>query len=177
MRTLPPVKGALVAAACALALLPAGAAQAGSGPAPAPGSDRAQTSMSEAPEDSPFKDAARQARVCTDAYQIGSTGYVKRKGETIASVKQFYSPRCNRNYGYLYVWESFRKKHPHWSTNIAVYDFRTKKLVGLRTWDRTSQESFWSHPADTVRHCTAARGVVRAPGDTAQHFAYSSKRC
>ncbi|WP_369204069.1 hypothetical protein [Streptomyces sp. PU-14G] len=177
MRTLPPVKGALVAAACALALLPAGAAQAGSGPAPAPGGDRGATAMNAAPESSPFEDSARQARVCADAYQIGSTGHIKRKGHVIASVKQFYSPRCKRNYGYLYVWKSFRQKHPHWSTNIAVYDFKTHKLVGLRSWNRTKAASFWSYPADTVRHCTAARGVVRAPGDSKQNFAYSSKRC
>ncbi|CAL9439082.1 hypothetical protein ACH4LN_18865 [Streptomyces albus] len=177
MRTLSPVKGALVAAACAMALLPAGAAQAGDSTA-GPAADSGASPMNvQDSDDNPYGEAAERARVCNDAYQIGKTGYIVRKGQRIGSVKQFYSPRCNRNYGYLYVWKSFRQKHRYYSTNIAVYDFNTKKLVGLRVWNRTSQASFWSYPANTVRHCTAARGVIRAPGDVKQNFAYSSKRC
>ncbi|NSC21605.1 hypothetical protein FM076_10470 [Streptomyces albus subsp. chlorinus] len=184
MRTLSPVKGALVTAACAMALLPAGAAQAGSNPAPAPEADRGAMSTAMADQDGSMADQdgsmdedSLRALPCNDAYQIGSTGHIKRKGQVIASVKQFYSPRCKRNYGYLYVWKSFRQNHKNYATNIAVYDFNTKKLVGLRVWNRTSAASFWSYPANTVRHCTAARGAVRAMGDSKQSYAYSSKRC
>ncbi|WP_431981679.1 hypothetical protein [Streptomyces qinglanensis] len=180
-----PVKGALTAAACAMALLPAGAAQADV-TAPAPTEARAgeATATAGAPESAPAADeagmsadrSAMAAHMCSDAYQIGSTGYIKRKGYTIGSVKQFYSKKCNRNYGYLWVWKSFRDHHRNYATNVGVYDFHAKKLVGLRIWRHTSAAEFWSYPADTVRHCTAARGAVTVPGES-KNYAYSSKRC
>ncbi|GAA2596153.1 hypothetical protein [Streptomyces axinellae] len=175
MRTPVSSKGGLVAAACALALLPAGAASAGEAPAPA---GHRQLMHSQAtPDGNPSSRAAQAAGVCNDAYQIGKTGHIKRNGQIIGSVKQFYSKNCHRNYGYLWVWKSFRDKHRDYSTNIAVHDFRTNELVGLRSWSKTHQQEFWSYPADTVRHCTAARGVIRAPGDSNQNYAYSSKVC
>ncbi|WP_326690529.1 MULTISPECIES: hypothetical protein [unclassified Streptomyces] len=175
MRTTVSSKGGLVAAACLLALLPTGAANAGDAPPPAGHRELAKTEAM--PEGNPSSHAAQAAGVCNDAYQIGKTGHIERKGEIIASVKQFYSKNCHRNYGYLWVWESFRAKHRSYSANIAVHDFRTNELVGLRSWSGTHQQEFWSYPADTVRDCTAARGVVRAPGDQNQNFAYSSKVC
>ncbi|MBO8198741.1 hypothetical protein ACFW4X_07035 [Streptomyces smyrnaeus] len=178
MRTLSPVKGVLVTAACAMAMLPAGAAQAGDGAGLSPTSARAgeATATTAAPEEDAASRDSRAARMCSDAYQIGSTGYIKRKGYTIASVKQFYSPRCHRNYGYLYVWKGFRQHHKKYATNVGVYDFHAKKLLGLRVWRNTSAASFWSYPTNTVHHCTAARGAVTVPGEH-KHYAYSSKRC
>jgi hypothetical protein len=185
MRTLTPVKGVLTAAACAMALLPAGAAQAGDSAGPTSSSAGNVTASTAdprmAPADSDEEEAssrmAHPRHVCSDAHQIGSTGHIKYRGHIAASVKQFYSKKCNRNYGYLYIWKSFRKHHPRYSINIAVYDFKTKKLVGLRRLDHTSVKSLWSYPANTVRHCTAARGALKVPGDNKQYHAYSSKRC
>lgn len=175
MRTSLPSKGGLITAACALALLPAGVASAGDGP---PSSSHREVAHTQAtPEGNPASRAAQAAGVCNDAHQIGKTGYIKRKGQVIASVKQFYSKNCHRNYGYLWVWKSFRDQHPRYAANIAVNNFNSNELVGLRSWNNTNVQEFWSYPADTVRFCTAARGSVRAPGDTAQNFAYSSKRC
>jgi hypothetical protein len=175
MRTTVSSKGALVAAACVLALLPTGAANAGDDPPP-PG-HRELANAEATPAGNPSSRGAQAAGVCNDAYQIGKTGHIKRKGQIIASVKQFYSKNCNRNYGYLWVWKSFHDKFRSYSTNIAVNNFRTNELVGLRSWSMTHQQEFWSYPADTVRYCTAARGAVRAPGDQQQNYAYSEKRC
>ncbi|MDJ1130524.1 hypothetical protein [Streptomyces iconiensis] len=175
MRTSLSSVGALVAAACALAVLPTGAAQAGDGPPP---KDHAQVTHTRAtPEGNPSSRAAQAAGVCNDAYQIGKTGYIKWRGHTAASVKQFYSPNCHRNYAYMYKWASFHRAHPRMYANVAVHKVRTSELVGLRTWHNTTKRSFWSNPADTVRHCTTARGALRVPGDTKQSFAHSSVRC
>ncbi|MBO8184448.1 hypothetical protein [Streptomyces spirodelae] len=179
MRNFSPAKGLVATAACAMMLVPAGAAQAGGGaPAPAPASSTAGevTAGNTSPEAETASPMTRAAHVCKDAYQIGSTGYIKRKGYTIGSVKQFYSPRCHRNYGYLYVWKGFRKHHRHYTTTVGVYDFNVKKLLGLRIFRNTSASSFWSYPTNTVRHCTAARGSITVPGEQ-KHYAYSSKRC
>lgn len=175
MRTSLSSLGALAAAACAVAVLPVGAAHAGDGPPPKNHTEAQHTRATA--EGNPASRAAQAAGVCNDAYQIGDTRYVKRGGQIAASVKQFYSKNCNRNYGYMYKWESFHKKHPVISANIGVFNFRTQELVGLRSWSSTRARTFWSNPADTVRDCTAARGALRVPGDAKQSFAYSSKRC
>ncbi|GEB51093.1 MULTISPECIES: hypothetical protein [Streptomyces] len=170
-------KAVVAAAACAVAVLPAGAASAGDGPKPQQDEKATTMSTAPAPEGNPHSRTAQASGVCSDAYQIGNKRYIKRKGQVIGTVRQFYSPSCNRNYGYLWVWQSFRNTHKNYATNIAVYDFNTKKLVGLRQWHRTNAQEFWSGPAATVRHCTAARGMIKARYDSKQSFAYSSKRC
>ncbi|MGI5352274.1 hypothetical protein ACQEU8_29395 [Streptomyces sp. CA-250714] len=63
MRTLSPVNGAVIAAACAMALLPAGAARAGSGTPPAPSATAGEVTVTAAfPEGRPSSGAARPAR-------------------------------------------------------------------------------------------------------------------
>ncbi|MFI8851849.1 hypothetical protein [Streptomyces sp. 891-h] len=176
MRNFSPTKGLIATAACAMMLVPAGAAQAGSAQAPTSakaGQVTAGTASSQSTQASP---TMRVARVCSDAHQIGPTAYIKRKGYTIGSVRQWYSPRCNRNYGSLYVWKGFRNHVRHYTTTIGIYDFNVRKLVGLRIFRNTSASTFWSYPTATVRHCTSARGSIEVPGEQ-KHYVYTSKRC
>ncbi|WP_055529193.1 hypothetical protein, partial [Streptomyces graminilatus] len=120
---------------------------------------------------------ARAAGVCSDAYQIGTTGYVKRAGLTVASVKQFYSPSCGRNYGYVWVWDSFRDAVGDYDVTSAVYSYSRDEVLGKHSWTNTSAQEFWSSGTSTVNECTAGSGTVRAAGDPAPVGGYSSKRC
>jgi hypothetical protein len=170
-------KRALVAMACAFALAPAGAAYAGSGPAPKPSerSERQSTAASEAGNPASVK--AQAAGVCSDAYQIGSTGYITRSGQTIASVKQFYSPSCAENYGYLWVWDSFQDIAGDYDVSTGIYSYSQDEILGQRSWTNTTAQEFWSEGTPTVSECTAAVGAVRKAGDPLSNQAASSKRC
>ena len=166
------------ALACAFALIPAGVATAGSGPAPTP-TARTSAAASTAPsaDGNPASLRARAAGVCTDAYQIGSTGYITRAGKTVASVKQFYSPSCAKNYGYVWVWDSFRNAVGDYDVTSAVYSYSQDEVLGKRSWTNTTAQEFWSNGTSTVSECTAGSGTVRAAGDPAPVGGYSSKRC
>jgi hypothetical protein len=173
---------ALAALACAFALVPAGSAVAGSGPAPKPGPSHSQRSLapSTAPSaaGNPLSARAQAAGVCSDAYQIGTTGYIYRSGAKIASVKQFYSPDCNQNYGYLWVWDSYRNSTTKdYDVSVGVFTYTYDQTVGERSWANTRGQEFWSNGADTVNQCTAAVGSLRASGDPLAGQAASSKRC
>ena len=80
-------------------------------------------------------------------------------------MKQFYSPRCKANYGYVWVWESFRSKIKDYDVSTGVYSYARDEVVGQDWWNATNSQEFWSLPADTVKECTAAIGTLRAPGD------------
>lgn len=168
----------VVAAASTVALLPAASAVAGTGPAPSPGKQH-MTARSTAPSEAgnPLSAKADAAGVCADAYQIGATAYIDRAGAHVASVKQFYSPSCKRNYGYVWVWQSFRNKVKDYDVSTGVYSYARDKVVGQDWWIATSGQEFWSLPADTVKECTAAIGTLRAPGDPVAGQASTSKRC
>ncbi|WP_327692653.1 hypothetical protein [Streptomyces sp. NBC_00459] len=172
------LKTATAALACAFALIPAGVATAGTGPAPAP-TARTTAAASTAPsaDGNPASQRARAAGVCADAYQIGSTGYITRAGKTVASVKQFYSPSCARNYGYVWVWQSFRDAVGDYDVTSAVYSYSQDEVLGKRSWTNTTAQEFWSNGTSTVSECTAGSGTVRAAGDPAPVGGYSSKRC
>ncbi|GHJ34917.1 hypothetical protein [Streptomyces sp. TS71-3] len=172
-------KTVITAATCALVMLPAATAMAGSGPAPAPAKQQRAAATSTAPSEqgNPRSAAAKAAAVCSDAYQIGTTAYIDRAGAHVASVKQFYSPSCNVNYGYLWVWDSFRNKYSAYDTSIGVYNYAKDTVAGQLSWKATHQQEFWSGAANTVDVCTAGVGSLRLPGDPAPTFAYSSKRC
>ncbi|WP_369247811.1 hypothetical protein [Streptomyces sp. R41] len=119
---------------------------------------------------------------CSDAYQIGSTGYITVDGATAASVKQYYSPSCNKNYGYVYVWQSFRSAHAHWFVSASVSttsDHISHASQG--DWDVTE---IWSGAASTVGVCTAGYGfldVTNSSGSSSdgdhQGTGQSSTRC
>ncbi|MFF2650904.1 hypothetical protein [Streptomyces sp. NPDC058045] len=168
---------AIAATTCALVLLPAAGAMAGTGPAPAPhNSVRAQsTAPSEA--GNPLSAKAQAADVCTDAYQIGSTGYIDRGGVHIASVKQFYSPKCKENYGYLWIWQDFRNKVKSYDVSTGVYSYPRDAVLGKVTVNQTHGQEFWSKPAATIKECTSGIGTLRAAGDPLTRTGTSSKRC
>ncbi|MDF4250518.1 hypothetical protein [Streptomyces sp. WMMB303] len=172
-------KGALAAAATsALVLLPAGAAYAGSGPATPPSHPQKLTrSTAPSPEGNPASRAARTAGVCDDAVPIGTRGLIKRGSETIASVKQFYSKKCNENYGYVWVWESFRKTAAPYDITTGVYSYSDDSVHAAKAWKSTKQQEFWTDGANTVDHCTSGVGSLRPAGAPQSYQAYSQKRC
>lgn len=170
-------KTLITAAACAFVLVPAATASAGSGPEPAP--DRKRPAASKAPSaaGNPMSTRAVAAGVCPDAYQIGTTAYISRGGAKIGSVKQFYSPDCNENYGYLWVWQSFRDRTDDYDVGVGIYSYSRDQVVGERSWTASNGQEYWSDPADTVPECTAAIGRIRAPGDPLPSQTATSKRC
>jgi hypothetical protein len=170
-------KTVIAALACALVAVPAGAAYAGSGPAPKPAERSVSESEAPSPAGNPASKAAQAAGVCDDAYQIGSTGYVERNGVTIASVKQFYSPDCQENYGYVWVWDGFHDSAGDYDVTTGVYSYAQDRVRGSRAWADTTRQEFWSRGTDTVQECTAAVGSVRKSGDPTPVNAASSKRC
>ncbi|MGH3309176.1 MAG: hypothetical protein ACRDP3_01075 [Streptomyces sp.] len=170
-------KTAVAVLTCAMMTIPAGAAFAGSGPAPKPSERSAAKTTAPSAKGNPTSKLAVAADVCADAYQIGSTGYVKRSGTTIASVKQFYSPDCQENYSYVWVWESFRKTTGPYDVAAGVYSYDQDTVLGAQAWEQTRQQEFWSSGTDTVADCTAAVASVRKTGDPTENQAYSSKRC
>jgi hypothetical protein len=170
-------KVAISVLTCALVSVPAGAAYAGSGPAPKPSERSLAKSTAPSAKGNPASKAARAAGVCADAYQIGTTGYIKRAGVTIASVKQFYSPDCAQNYGYVWVWDSFRKTAGDYDVTSAIYSYSQDEVLGNKSWLNSTGQEFWSDGTDTVSECTAAVGSVRKAGDPTPNHAASSKRC
>jgi len=150
---------------------------AGSGPDPTPGNRSAVKSTAPSEAGNPFSAKAKAAGVCSDAYQIGATSYINRGGAHAASVKQFYSPKCDRNYGYLWVWQSFRDKVKDYDVGTGIYSYSRDEIVGDKWWKATNVQEFWSAPAATVDECTSAIGALRAPGDPVAGQAASPKRC
>lgn len=161
----------------AMITLPAAAAVADTGSASPSAQRSAHRSAAPSERGNPASERARAAAVCDDAKQVGSTGYVKRNGTTIASVKQFYSKRCKVNYGYLWVWDSFRDSSGPYDVGIGVYSYPQDKVLGLRTWKDTRVQEFWSDGTATVAECTAALGTVRKVGEPSANQGMSAKRC
>ncbi|KRV48240.1 hypothetical protein AQ490_25925 [Wenjunlia vitaminophila] len=171
------LKATLATLTCALVLVPAGVATAGSG-APSGPSARATTpSTAGTPAGNPNSARAEAAGVCADAYQIGATGYVVRNGVKIGSVKQFYSPQCQENYGYLWVWDGFHDTGAVYDASVGVFSYKKDTVLGGRNWWDTTQQEFWSYGTDTVNECTSAVARIRKVGDPVDEEAASAKRC
>ncbi|MEE1928731.1 hypothetical protein V1J52_11075 [Streptomyces sp. TRM 70351] len=169
---------AATAAGAALSLLGTGVASAGSGPAPSP-QERAATEAAGAAgteAGNPRSAVATASGVCSDAYQIGSTAYVYRNTETIASVKQFYSPSCDENYGYTWVWQSFLDQDINFDLVTGVWSYDRDYLVGKRLVIDTHAQEFWSNAADTVNECTSGYGQVTILNE-ASYDVRSEQRC
>lgn len=110
---------------------------------------------------------------CASARQIGTTGYVKYQGATIASVKQFAG--CGRNYAYTWVWDSYAGNHSFRVTNwIAVID-GTEEYPGSESRSTTRQE-LWGAGAATLDECTRAVASVTVPGG-GYVSGWTDKRC
>lgn len=120
---------------------------------------------------------------CASAAQIGSTGYVKYRGDKIASVKQFAG--CGHNYGYIYIWESFRAAQASagrgWGLDVGVLTYSSASDTtpnALKGGNSTqySLTELWGKPADTLNVCTTGYGVVSIQMDES-YTGESSKRC
>ncbi|AXK35276.1 hypothetical protein DVA86_24170 [Streptomyces armeniacus] len=168
---------ATAAVAAAFVMVPAGSALAGSGPAPAPSERASSQSTAPTPEGNPSSKKAQAMDVCEDAHQIGTTGYIKQGGETIASVKQFYSPECKENYSYVWVWQSFTDKQDDYDVSAGVYSYTQDKQLGTVTWPKDNGQEYWSEGAATVDDCTAAVGTLRPAGSATTLSGQSDKRC
>lgn len=168
---------AVVTVGAALSLLGTGVASAGTGPVPGTGSSAPASGTSASETGNPRSAQATAAGVCTDAYQIGTTSYAYRGTETIASVKQFYSPTCDENYGYVWVWKSFLDKKITFDLTVGVWSFERESLVGNRTVFDTHSQEFWGNAADTTDECTSGDGAISVVGEQGQYHARSSKRC
>jgi hypothetical protein len=121
---------------------------------------------------------AERAPGCASAAQIGSTAYVKWRGDNIASVKQFAG--CGKNFAYVYIWESFRATGRDWSTqtSVAVYSSASDRTPEHKGWnsDQFAPVELWSKGTNTLSDCTAAYGLVSVQ-QADNYTAYTGKRC
>ncbi|MEV6809993.1 hypothetical protein [Streptomyces sp. NPDC051132] len=167
---------AAMVAGAALSLLGTGIAAAGTGPAPASGTSATPAGTAGTEAGNPSSAVAQAAGVCSDAYQIGATSYIYRGTDKIASVKQFYSPGCKENYGYVWVWNSFLSQNINFDLTTGVWSYDRESLVGTRNVIGTHAQEFWGNPANTVSECTSGYGLISVIGETA-HEARTDKRC
>ena len=110
---------------------------------------------------------------CAGSVQIGSTGYITVNGVTAASVKQFKG--CNQNYGYVYVWDSFRASHSKYEICASVR-VTGEARQGVQCSDpRTNTREKWSLGTSTLSECTRGDGTLSF-GST-EVSGRSSERC
>ncbi|MFF9378195.1 hypothetical protein ACF1BB_27170 [Streptomyces griseoluteus] len=167
---------ATIVAGAALSLLGTGAASAGTAPAPAANTSSTTASSAGTEAGNPSSTAAQAAGVCSDSYEIGTTSYIYRGTDQIASVKQFYSPSCKQNYGYVWVWKSFLDKNITFDLTVGVWSYDRDFLVGTRNVFGTHSQEFWGNAADTANDCSSGYGLIAITGERAGE-ARSSKRC
>ncbi|MFS8098744.1 hypothetical protein LFM09_16560 [Lentzea alba] len=89
--------------------------------------------------------------------QIGSTKILKWRTETVASVKQFKG--CNKNWAYVWVWDTWLAKHKEpFEISAGVSTRISESSVDyVKTWNK---QELWSSGADTLKECTRAGGGV-----------------
>ncbi len=120
---------------------------------------------------SPGTAHAEPAPGCAGTVQIGSTGYVKKNGTTIASVKQFKG--CGKNWAYTYVWDS------HAARPGTFHSSATMVVNGDRDYgsnvNGTNKQDVWSKGTDTLTECTRAYGEVW--GDGGVYWGQTDERC
>lgn len=109
---------------------------------------------------------------CERVSQIGSTAYIKKDRDTTwASVKQFVG--CERNYAYIYVWQSAMNSGLKFTPKIVIekwggpnhhepYGFAGGKTGAYR------QQELWSGAGNTLNDCTSAHGELIINGSTHQ---------
>lgn len=171
--------GFAVAAATALSVLGSGVASAATGPAQTPQQRAANQAAGAAGTEAgnPLSSTAAAAGVCSDAAQIGTTEYIYRGSEKIASVKQFYSASCDENYGYVWVWKSFLDQKINFDVTVGVWAYDRESLVGRRDVFATHAQEFWGNAADTADECTSGDGTMHVPDVLKPLNARTSKRC
>jgi hypothetical protein len=168
---------ATAAIAAAFVMFPAGSALAGSGPAPAPSGHSVSKSTAATPQGNPRSAKAQESGVCDDAHQIGKTGYIKRDGETIASVKQFYSPDCKENYSYVWLWQDFVDQEDTYTVSTGIHSSTQGKDLGTQKFPADSGQEYWSAGTDTVEDCTTGFGTVLPEGSSTTYRGITDERC
>ena len=103
---------------------------------------------------------------CSDGYQVGATTTINVNGVTAASIKQYWSPSCQKNWGYIYVWQQFIDSlsgtNKSWSFSVAILKQNGTKL-GSVNGSAPAREKF-STPQSTAGICTAAWGKLSVTG-------------
>ncbi|HUQ55182.1 hypothetical protein [Lentzea sp.] len=114
---------------------------------------------------------AESAPSCSGTVQIGSTGYVKKNGEIIASVKQFKG--CGKNWAYTYVWDSYAAKPGTFHSSAAMV------VNGDRDYSSnvngSNKQDVWSKGTNTLSECTRAYGEVWGDGNV--YWGQTDERC
>jgi hypothetical protein len=103
--------------------------------------------------------------------KIGSTAYIKYGSETVASVKQFKG--CNKNWAYVYVWDTWRAKHPNYWVQAGISTRTSESSVDYVK--AQNKQELWSSGADTLNECTRAGGGVWS--DTFSDGDWTDERC
>jgi hypothetical protein len=100
---------------------------------------------------------AESAPGCASVTQIGKTAYIGGDSrDAKASVKQFKG--CNKNYAYIYVWDSFARRVGDFQISVAM-DV-SESIQGQRTYPRNQQEG-WSLGTSSLTQCTRAVGALK----------------
>ncbi|MEU0885974.1 hypothetical protein ABZ345_45985 [Lentzea sp. NPDC005914] len=110
---------------------------------------------------------------CSSVTQIGSTKYLKNGDDTVASVKQFKG--CNKNWAYIYVWDSWRADHRDFYLRAAIWTRTGSEAIDYNGGSRGQQE-VWSTGASTLSQCTRAVGDVIWPSGHDLHGS-TDERC
>ncbi len=95
---------------------------------------------------------------CGSLTQMGATKYLKSGSRTIASVKQFKG--CGKNWGYTYVWDSWRADHHEYYIYAGV-QVRGAEFPSGYNGEHNKQE-VWSYGTDTLDKCTKGYGAIAA---------------
>lgn len=95
---------------------------------------------------------------CGSLTQIGATKYLKNGSATMASVKQFKG--CNKNWGYVYVWDSWRANHRTYRLYAGVQVRGAEFPSGYNSVE--NKQELWSYGTDTLDKCTKGYGSIVA---------------
>ena len=114
---------------------------------------------------------AEQAPGCSSTVQIGSTGYIKKNGEKIASVKQFKG--CGKNWAYTYVWDSHAAEPGSFFSSAAMV-VNGDRDFGSNV-NGTNKQDVWSKGTNTLTKCTRAYGEVWGDGNV--YWGQTDERC
>lgn len=109
--------------------------------------------------------SAATAASCSDRYQVGSTKVVPDEhGQSAMSIKQYWSPACQENFAYAYVWQSFRDSHPGAFTivvgEIWVHSPGVETNPVANSAVDTRQAELWSPGFYGPGRCTYATGTL-----------------
>jgi hypothetical protein len=96
---------------------------------------------------------------------VGSTKVVPDEhGQSAMSIKQYWSPNCQENYAYAYVWQSFRASHSGvWTISVGEIWVKSPGVetnpVADTTVD-TRQVELWSPGFAGAGRCTYATAML-----------------